>query len=66
MFYQEAVVWKRMDHPNIAPFRGVTLDPPQLVSDWMPAGDISEYINKRPDVNLLGLVGVPPAAPAKY
>ena len=65
MFYQEAVVWKRMDHPNIVPLRGVTLNPLQLISDWMQAGDLSKHLNKCPDVNRLGLVCVLPAALVK-
>ena len=62
MFYQEAVVWKRMDHPNIIPFCGVTLDPPQLVSSWMQGGDLTEYINKHPESNRFGLVSVFPCS----
>ena len=65
LFYQEAIVWKRMNHPNIVPFRGVTLEPHQLVSDRMEGGNLIEYINGRPGVNRLGLVSVPVAALVK-
>jgi serine/threonine protein kinase len=34
--------------------------PPQLISDWMPGGDLTEYIKKHPDAGRIGLVGVPP------
>ena len=56
-FFQEAVVWKRLEHPNIVPFLGVTLAPLQLVSVWMPGGELSEYIDKHPSVDRLSLVG---------
>ena len=51
-------MWKRLTHPNILPLLGVTIDPPQLVSDWMPGGDLQEYIKKNADANRLELVGV--------
>lgn len=46
-----------MDHPSIVPFRGATLNPLQLVSNWMQAGNLTEYTNKHPGINRLGLVG---------
>ena len=58
MFYQEAAVWKRLKHKNIVPLLGITSNPLQLVSDWMPGGDLTEYIRKHPDTDRLGLVGV--------
>jgi serine/threonine protein kinase len=61
-FFQEAVVWKRLTHPNIVPLLGVTLVPPQLISEWMSGGDLLDYIKKNPDANRLGLAGVPPVA----
>ena len=60
-FYQEAVVRKRMVHRNIAPFCGVTLDPLQLISERMEAGDLMKWINERPEVNRVGLVSFFPA-----
>ena len=55
-------MWKRLTHPNIVPLLGVTLVPPQLISEWMSGGDLRDYIRKNPDANRLGLVGVPPVA----
>ena len=52
------MVWKHLKHPNIVPFLGVTMDPIQLISDWMPGGDLTEYIANNPDADRLGLVGV--------
>jgi len=54
-------MWKRMSHPNVVQFRGVTLNPPQLVSDWMK--DLMEFIKESPNTNRLGLVRVPPPLP---
>jgi serine/threonine protein kinase len=52
------VVWKRLEHPNIVPFLGITSVPLQLISEWMPGGDLTEYVKKYPGVGRLGLVGV--------
>ena len=54
--YQEAVTWKHMKHMNIVPFRGVTIAPLQLISDWMPGGDLLQYIDRNPDAIRLRLV----------
>jgi len=53
-------MWKHLTHPNIVPLLGVTTDPFQLISEWMPGGDLSSHIMRNPGVDLLGLVGVPP------
>ena len=50
-------MWKRLVHPNIVPFRGITVTPLQLISDWMSGGDLTGYINQHPGVDRLGLVG---------
>ena len=57
MFCQEAVVWKYLEHPNILPLLGATITPPQLISAFMPAGDLSKYIEENPDADRVGLVG---------
>ena len=62
MFYQVAVVWKHLAHPNIVPLLGVTTDPPQLISDWICDGDLTEYIASHPDADRLSLVRVPSIA----
>lgn len=59
MLYQEAIIWKRLDHKNIVPFFGTTTTPLQIISGWMPGGNLTEYVGKHPDSNRLGLVGVP-------
>ena len=50
-------MWKRSEHPNIVPLLGVTVVPLQLVSVWMPSGDLLEYIERNSSVNRLSLVG---------
>jgi len=53
-------MWKYLTHPNILPLLGITISPFQLISDWMPGGDLPEYIRKNPDVDRLGLVCISP------
>ena len=55
-FRQVTVVWKHLTHPNIVPLLGVTIDPPQLISDRMPGGNLTEYIADHPDTDRIGLV----------
>ena len=60
-FRRDAVIWKYLKHPNVLPFLGATIDPPQLISVLM-ADNLSEYLIKNPklcDPDRLGLVGVP-------
>ena len=56
MLYREAVIWTRLTHPNIVPFKGVTLDPLQIVSERMLGGDLTEYIRGYPQANRVHLV----------
>ena len=51
-------MWKRLEHPNIVPFLGVTVTPLQSVSTWMSGGDLLEYIDAHPSVDRLGFVGL--------
>ena len=57
-FCQEAVIWKRLNHPNIVPLLGITISHFQLISKWMCGSDLLEYVKERPDVDRLELVGV--------
>ena len=61
-FRQVTVVWKHLTHPNIVPLLGVTLYPPQLISDRMPGGDLTEYIASHPDADRPSLVSDLPAS----
>lgn len=50
-------MWKRLNHSNIVPFRGVKLNSLQLISEWMPGGELREYIRVNQPVDLVNLVG---------
>ena len=56
-------MWKWLTHPNIVPLLGITLSPLQLVSVWMPGGDLRGYIQKNPGVDRLELVCDPIIVP---
>ncbi|KAF9644312.1 hypothetical protein BDM02DRAFT_991187 [Thelephora ganbajun] len=56
IFCQEAVMWKRLTHPNILPLLGVTITPLQLISNWVPDGNLSEYIKDNSDADRLALM----------
>ena len=58
-FYKEAVLWKNLNHVNILPLLGVTIEPLQLVSKWVSGGHMREYIKKYPDADRRRLVRVP-------
>ena len=60
MFYEEAVMWKLLTHPNIVPLLGITLSPFQLVSEWIAGGPLQNHIKAHPDADRLELVGVHP------
>ena len=53
-------MWKRLEHKNIVPLLGITPTPLQLISDWMPGGDLTEYIKNNPGVDRPDLVGTLP------
>lgn len=55
---KEAVIWKRLIHPNIGLFKGVTFEPLQLVSEWVPGGELREYIRANRHANLINLVSL--------
>ena len=52
-------MWKRSVHPNIVPLLGITPNSLQLISGWMPGGDLKDYIKKHSDADRVRLVGVP-------
>ena len=57
-------MWKRLRHQNIVPFIGVTQDPLQFVSEWMPNGTLIEYLGKNPGANRVDLVSFSPVITA--
>jgi len=57
------VIWKHLSHSHIVPFIGVTLEPLQLVSKWMPGGDLRYHVRKNPDTDRISLVSRVPNVP---
>ena len=49
-------MWKHLRHQNTVAFIGVTQDPLQFVSEWMPKGTLTEYLGNNPGVNRVDLV----------
>ena len=49
-------MWKRLRHPNVVPFIGITTNPLQIVLERMPNRTLTEYVDKNPGVNRIGLV----------
>ncbi|EMD41329.1 hypothetical protein CERSUDRAFT_42259 [Gelatoporia subvermispora B] len=58
--FQEAVIWKRLRHRNVVYFHGVEwhLFHPRLtlVSDWMPNGRITDYLQTNLRANRIKLI----------
>lgn len=55
----EVVKWKRLTHPNLAPFLGITLDPLQFISAWVSGLTLGTYLLANPNTNRPALVSVP-------
>ena len=55
-FFKEAVMWKRLRHPNVVSFIGITINPLQIVLERMPNRTLIEYVDKNLGVNRIGLV----------
>lgn len=54
---KEVITWKWLRHPNILPLLGVvTVNRFRMVSEWMPNGNINEFVKDRPNANLQQLV----------
>ncbi|KAF9647764.1 kinase-like protein [Thelephora ganbajun] len=58
VFYKEVVMWRRIAHPNIVPFLGVSEAhaPLSMVSEWMPNGNVRGYVRKNPETSRLQLL----------
>jgi hypothetical protein len=55
-------VWKKVRHPNIVPFLGITMDSGPLPSPVMPLyenGHVMNYLSKNPLADILTLVNIP-------
>ena len=51
-------MWRRISHPNIVPFLGVSEVPSPfcMVSEWMPNGNVRDYVRGDPEASRLQLV----------
>ena len=58
VFCGEVLVWKRISHHNIVPFFGVSEAhvPLSMVSEWMPNGNVRDYVRNNPERSRLQLV----------
>jgi len=50
---KEATIWKRLMHPNIAPFYGIDCEhfDISMICKWMPNGHIIEFLDKNPNAS---------------
>lgn len=51
-------MWKKIQHQNIVPFTGVVIEPLQIVSEWIPNGTLTKYVEKNPGVDRIALVSL--------
>jgi serine/threonine protein kinase len=60
------LLWKRLNHPNILPFYGASMNWNQfgMVSPWMENGNVINYTRMNPEANRLRLVSFTKHAPA--
>lgn len=59
-FYNELIVWSSLRHPNVLPLLGLLKDESRfkfaMVSEWMPNGNINEFVQMHREVNPFVLV----------
>ena len=50
--------WKALRHPNVLPLLGVIMTKAEfsMVSDWMPNGNITQFVAAHPDAKRFELV----------
>ena len=53
--------WKALQHPNVLPLLGVMMTETEfsMVSEWMPNGNINQFVSAHQDANRFGLVRSP-------
>ena len=56
-FHGEVAVWAKLNHPNILRCFGITVDPFQIVTEWMPNGQAMVYVQEHQDADRVRLVG---------
>lgn len=59
---QEVVGWRHLIHPNILPLLGVSMIPDSnrfdILTRWMPSGNLMQYAKSNSKVNRLQLVRI--------
>ena len=58
--YHEIIGWKHVSHSNVLPFLGVSETfqfPLNIISPWLPNGNILEYTQKNREADRFQLVG---------
>ena len=52
-------MWKSLRHPNVLPLMGVGIAGNEftMISEWMPNGNINEFIEANPKADRIQLVG---------
>ena len=57
-FCKEFVTWRGLRHPNVLPLLGVIMSGTQfvMVSEWMPNGNINQFVKAHQDKNRFKLV----------
>ncbi|KAF9780864.1 kinase-like domain-containing protein [Thelephora terrestris] len=57
-FCKEFITWKSLRHPNVLPLLGVAMSESRfaMVSEWMPNGNIKEYVKGHESVNRFELL----------
>ena len=52
-------MWSALRHPNVLSLRGATMTDTRftMVSEWMPNGNINEFVQTYPDADRFELVG---------
>jgi len=55
------VSWKALQHPNVLPLLGVIMTETEfsMVSEWMPNGNINQFVSAHQDANRFELVRLP-------
>ena len=61
-------MWSALRHPNVLPLQGATMTETQftMVSEWMPNGNINEFVWTHPDADRFELVGFLFEAPLSW
>ena len=52
-------MWMRLKHPNVVQCLGATVNPSQIVMDWMPNGDVMDYMRNNRGASRVHLVSFP-------